>query len=156
MIKNVVLTALVNDGKILLLERNKPPFDKHWGFPGGKLEFLETVEKAALREFFEETNIKANFDSLRGIATEFIEEENGEKLHSQLFICQLSADEHDFKISREGKLRWFDLKNLDKEKIIPSDYLMIKEFILKDNPIKMRKIRIAQKGDSYEIKHFGD
>ena len=38
------------DGKVLLATRTKPPADRLWSLPGGKVEAGETLEAAALRE----------------------------------------------------------------------------------------------------------
>ncbi len=47
------------DGQVLLIKRGKPPGKGLWSFPGGKIEVGETAEAAAVRELFEETNVRA-------------------------------------------------------------------------------------------------
>ena len=44
---------------VLLIKRGKPPKAGEWSIPGGRIEAGETEQEAALRELFEETNIKA-------------------------------------------------------------------------------------------------
>lgn len=44
------------EGKIVLIERKNPPFG--WALPGGFVDYGESYEQAALREAFEETNLK--------------------------------------------------------------------------------------------------
>jgi 8-oxo-dGTP diphosphatase len=51
--------AVFRDGKVLLATRTKPPADKLWSLPGGKVEAGETLEEAALRELDEEVGVKA-------------------------------------------------------------------------------------------------
>lgn len=55
---------IINKDKILLIERKDK---KHWEIPGGKLKLIdagktkkETLRNAAIREVFEEVNIKPN------------------------------------------------------------------------------------------------
>jgi len=155
-IQNVAICALINDGKILLIKRKKPPYHKHFGLIGGKLEFGEHVEEAAVREFYEETGIKAEFKELRGIASEVVhdKESDTKKMHFLLFVCAISADTTDVVESEEGELKWFDIDNLKKEELIASDYLMIKEFILKDNHVKIHKVKMIEDGDEYYVEEF--
>jgi 8-oxo-dGTP diphosphatase len=46
-------------GKVLLIKRGKPPGKGLWSLPGGKIEFGESAEAAAVRELFEETQVTA-------------------------------------------------------------------------------------------------
>lgn len=153
-ITNVVLCALINDGNILLIKRNKDPYKDHWGLVGGKMEFGEHVEDTAEREFLEETSIKANFDCLAGIASEVIHEKDEKLGHFLIFVTKLKSPHVEFKESDEGKLQWFELDKLDKNIMIPSDYLMIKEYILKNNPLKIHKVKMVKDGDTYDVEEF--
>lgn len=54
-----VLAITVQDGQALLVQRKNPPDAGLWGFPGGRVEFGETLQDAATRELLEETGIAA-------------------------------------------------------------------------------------------------
>ena len=55
---DIILFAKENDEvSVLLIQRNNPPFENMWAFPGGFVDIDETLENAALREFEEETGI---------------------------------------------------------------------------------------------------
>ncbi len=45
-------------GEVLLVERSGDPSGGLWSFPGGHLEWGETLEDAARREVFEETGLR--------------------------------------------------------------------------------------------------
>jgi 8-oxo-dGTP diphosphatase len=54
-----VIAVLVHKGQALLVRRANPPDAGLWGFPGGKIDYGETVKAAALRELLEETGVRA-------------------------------------------------------------------------------------------------
>ncbi|MES0826202.1 NUDIX hydrolase [Ruegeria sp. SCP11] len=66
------LAVVVYDARVLLVQRSKQPDAGLWGFPGGHVEWGETVMQAAQRELHEETSVLAeplryldNLDLLR-------------------------------------------------------------------------------------------
>jgi len=153
-ILNVVLCSLVKNGKILLIQRADGTYKNYWSLVGGKIEFGESVEEAAERELFEETGIKAKFEKLAGLASEVICKKGQKTKHFILFVTKLKAEKFDITESEEGKLEWFELDKLDKSIIIPSDYLMIQEYIKKDYPLKIHKIKVTQNGEKYDLEEF--
>jgi mutator protein MutT len=52
------IAVVIRGGCVLLVRRRNQPDAGYWGFPGGKIEFGETIEAAAERELFEETAIR--------------------------------------------------------------------------------------------------
>ena len=67
--------AVVNDGKILLV----PHYDTdrgpvQWNIPGGKVNFEESIQQAAVREIFEETGLHAKVDRLLDVSEVFLPE----------------------------------------------------------------------------------
>ncbi|MFA7263098.1 MAG: NUDIX hydrolase [Caulobacter sp.] len=59
--------------EILLIKRGNPPRQGQWSLPGGRIEWGETSEVAALRELREETGVEAEplglIDVVDGIMT---------------------------------------------------------------------------------------
>jgi ADP-ribose pyrophosphatase YjhB (NUDIX family) len=49
--------AILRNGRILLVERRTAPEAGHWNLPGGKVDFLEPVEAAIVREIHEEVGL---------------------------------------------------------------------------------------------------
>jgi len=45
-------------GRLLLVQRGRAPEQGHWGLPGGKVDWMEPVEHAVVREVFEETGLR--------------------------------------------------------------------------------------------------
>lgn len=54
-----VLAALVRDGRLALVQRDKEAPPRRWGLPGGLIELGESPAQAAMRELAEETGIDA-------------------------------------------------------------------------------------------------
>ncbi len=54
-----VSVALVRAGRLLLVRRAQAPAQGHYAFPGGKVDYGETLRDAALREIREETGMTA-------------------------------------------------------------------------------------------------
>ncbi|MGK9166432.1 NUDIX domain-containing protein [Inquilinus limosus] len=52
------------EGRLLLVQRRREPEAGHWGLPGGKVDFGETVEAAVLREIEEELGVVLRLDGL--------------------------------------------------------------------------------------------
>ena len=54
------------DGKVLLIQRAKPPLGL-WSLPGGRVEFGETAVAAAERELLEESGVTADLTAFIGL-----------------------------------------------------------------------------------------
>ena len=57
-------TACFRGDDVLLIQRGTKPLVGQWSLPGGRIEFGERAEAAALRELKEETNITASIIGL--------------------------------------------------------------------------------------------
>jgi mutator protein MutT len=58
-----VTGILIHDGKLLIVRQHLSD-KRQWSLPGGRLEHGETMEKAVIREIYEETGITAEADRL--------------------------------------------------------------------------------------------
>jgi 8-oxo-dGTP diphosphatase len=125
----VVLTAIIKDGKILLLKRNKEPLKGYWGLVGGKLKEEESIEEACVRECKEETGIDVNFKGIKGILHERLYNKKDINYGSMILFTKTAPKTFKIKESGEGKVKWFSLKSLEKEKIILSDLWMIRNML---------------------------
>lgn len=61
-----VSAALIQDGRLLLIERARPPYDGLWSFPGGHVEPGERLIEALAREIAEETGLSAEVGDMLG------------------------------------------------------------------------------------------
>lgn len=83
---------LVRDGRILMIRRRNPPSYDMYAFPGGRAEPGETPAETALREFLEETGIRAH--SPREFAFYDLRSENpGRHFHLTVFLVDADVSE---------------------------------------------------------------
>jgi 8-oxo-dGTP diphosphatase len=59
--------CVFRDGRVLIVQRAKPPAQGIWSLPGGHVEPGETALAAAQRELGEETGIAAHLEHLVGL-----------------------------------------------------------------------------------------
>lgn len=122
----VVLGAILNKNQILMLKRKKRPYQGYWALPGGKLKLAETIPESAIRHAKEETGLDCEFSHIASIIHERVKETETYKHAFIIFLTVLKPKNTQIKESEEGKLEWFPLKSLQPERIIPSDYQMLK------------------------------
>ena len=80
-----VIALVVRDDRILLVRRANAPDAGRWGFPGGKIEFGETMLAAAERELGEETGIQG--EALRVLtAVEAVERDAADGLRQHFIL----------------------------------------------------------------------
>ena len=76
---------------ILLIRRGKPPKQGEWSIPGGRIEFGEPAEQAALRELKEETGVTAKLTGLIDIV-DGIFPNDGARPASHYLLCDYAAE----------------------------------------------------------------
>lgn len=155
---NIVIAYIPKRGKILLNRRIDEPYKGLWAFAGGHWEAGETLEECIEREIKEETSLEVKFVALRGIASEIIYEEKKPQNHLILWVCEVKVKSGEVKEQDEGEVRFFSEKEIEKmkEKIIPSDYMMLQNFIFKDRSrLPLHKCRMKKNGEKYEVEYFG-
>lgn len=69
----------LKDDQVLLIKRGTPPRLGQWSLPGGRIEWGEAVDAAALRELKEETGVDAELTGLLDVVDGvFTSRESGE------------------------------------------------------------------------------
>lgn len=105
------LIFIKRGNKLLMLNRIKSPWMGSWNGVGGKIESNETPLESAIREVYEETNIKINESQIKykGVVTwnESISKVGG--LH--LYLAEVNVDfkYETPKVVTEGILDWKDI-----------------------------------------------
>lgn len=72
-----VSSAVFRDGKVLLVQRSKPPLRGVWSLPGGHIEPGEAAMAAAHRELMEETGVRADLKGVADVADVILHHDDG-------------------------------------------------------------------------------
>jgi 8-oxo-dGTP diphosphatase len=81
-----VSAAIFRDGRLLLVQRTRPPSAGLWSFPGGHIEPGEAAIDAARREVLEETGIEARLAGIAGIKDVVHRNDSGGVLFHRVII----------------------------------------------------------------------
>ena len=133
-------TIIIKENKVLLV-KSQYRDNEFFLFPGGGLEFGETLEEGAMRETFEETGIKIKIKKLIHI-NEYIYKKDWTKRSITCFFLAEPIDEKEINIQTtdNGKIKeavWIEVEKLDKIDIRPKilieaikNYIEKKEFLI--------------------------
>lgn len=152
---SVAISALVKNGKILLIKRLRGDYVGMLGLPGGKIEKHEHMSAAATREILEESGIKSSFKRLLGLVSELLMEDNQVLQHFLLHVCELEPESTEILVDAEGALDWYALADLEalKGQIIPSDFLIL-EKLVKTQEKNYFECVLEKSGEEYLLKQF--
>ena len=141
----VILLAIVKDGKILLIQREKRPYKGLWSLVSGRMLLDENIEESAKRIFKKKLFTECVFKGINAVVHErFIEKESK---HSFVFFFVLV--EPTSKTIEHPGLKWFILKKISKSKIIASDYWLIKNKI--DSKAEVVEEVLSMKGSKIKF-----
>ena len=91
--------------QVLMLYRHKEPNLGLWIAPGGKIDPNESPRECALRELYEETELRAVNPELRAVVTEVSPDPDWQWLMF-IYRTEVEAGESNGD-DREGRLQWF-------------------------------------------------
>ena len=110
-----VIAVVVHEDCALLVRRANPPDAGLWGFPGGKIEFGETVAEAATRELLEETGIDGEAQGVMTTLDILVPSEAGAIRQHYILIAVRCRWISGRPVAGDDALeaRWFPLDTLD-------------------------------------------
>ena len=147
--KNLRLPRLTVDawirdrgGRVLLVQRARPPFEGSWGLPGGFCEWKETTERCCARETFEETGLRVKVGELRGVYSKASRDPRGHNV-TVLYACRPTSGR-----AKGGDdaadARWFEPRELPKLRYAFDHREIVMEQLDADR--KARKARKRRRG----------
>ncbi len=117
-----VIAVVIREDRTLLVRRANPPDAGLWGFPGGKIEFGETVRTAATRELLEETGVQAEAQDILTTLDILVRDSSGAVQQHFILIavrCRWISGEP---VAGDDALEagWFEIAELAENKIAMS------------------------------------
>lgn len=106
--------------EILLMKRKKNPEAGYWSIPGGRVDFLEQIEKTIKREILEELGVESEIISLLGITDHIILEK---KTHwvSPCYLMRITKGvPRNVEPDKHAQIKWFPLDGLPENLTIPA------------------------------------
>ncbi len=115
---------VVREGRVLMGTRRNTHGDGSWSFPGGHLEFGETIEECAGRETLEETGMKIRQIRRAAFTSDLFEAEG--KHYVTLFVTAewLSGEPENLEPHRCHGWEWFHWDQLPKPLFPPAQSLL--------------------------------
>lgn len=98
--------------KVMLIQRNLPPFQNCWALPGGFVRLNESLEMAALRELQEETGLEQIFlEQLYTFGT--VDRDPRERVVTVAYYALVNLDEYEVKAASDASdAAWFPISGL--------------------------------------------
>ena len=108
------IAVVFRNGQVLLVRRANPPDAGRWSFPGGKVDLGETLERAAIRELAEETEIQATAQQVFTAVDVFDHDESGVLRHHYVLVAVLCSWVSGTPIAGDDALeaRWYPVEKL--------------------------------------------
>jgi 8-oxo-dGTP diphosphatase len=100
------------DLKILLIQRNLPPFEGKWALPGGFVQMDETLVEAARRELREETGVQNLYlEQLYTFGA--VDRDPRERIVSVAYYALVNLNDHELMAATDARdAAWFSVDDL--------------------------------------------
>lgn len=128
-----LLSIIIQDGKILLLQRQNTPWMNGFRWvPGGRLDVWETMTIWAIRELKEEAWIEVKEEDILLKALVQHKDERGERLYFVIHTEKFSGEPTNMEPEKCAWLERFDIQNLP-ENVTPQVEICLEAVLKKIN-----------------------
>ncbi|OBZ14725.1 DNA mismatch repair protein MutT [Bacillus sp. FJAT-27264] len=118
--------AVIRDenNRILLVLRKKPPEAGHWSLPGGKVDYMETIEHAVIREIREELGLEIEIERLLCVTNHILPAEDVHYVAPTFLANIVSGDVQNQEPHALEKVQWFSMQDLPNKITMTTDYAL--------------------------------
>ena len=126
----VTIDAIIMENqKLLLIQRGKPPFVDSWALPGGHIDLGELVEDAVIREIKEETNLNIKIEKLFNVYSRPNRDPRGHYI-TIVYVCSMKdKDQQVLGGDDAKKAKFFDLQEISKLNLAFDHNKIIEDFL---------------------------
>ncbi|WP_234268803.1 NUDIX hydrolase [Billgrantia ethanolica] len=112
-----VAAAAIEQGRVLVVRRSKPPNANKFALPGGRVEPGETLFEAAVRELREETGIEAEAERVVTAIEEIHQDPRGRLLHHYVIVVVSCRTLGGNAVAGDdaSEIRWLDRTQIGEE-----------------------------------------
>lgn len=107
--------VLDENNRILLQLRNNPPEVDHWSIPGGRVEFMEKLQDAIVREIKEELGIDTVVEDMLCVTDHIVPADNAHWVSPAFLVRVVKGQAQNLEPHATKKLEWFPLNNLPEK-----------------------------------------
>jgi 8-oxo-dGTP diphosphatase len=106
-------------GRLLLVRRERAPYEGYWDIPGGFVEAGEPPMKGAMREAREETGLRVKVDHLVGAYADTYREKTGSGYTFNVYYAAHPTGGREKPGDDTVELRWFPITALPRRLAFP-------------------------------------
>jgi mutator protein MutT len=112
-----VAAAAIEQGRVLVVRRTKPPNANRLALPGGRVEPGETLFEAAVRELREESGIEAEAERVVTAVEEIQHDAQGRLLHHYVIVVVSCRTLGGIAVAGDdaSEIRWLDRRQIGEE-----------------------------------------
>jgi len=134
--KHIVVpySLVIREGKVLMILRNdphRPEYHKKWEFPGGSMEFGESMEENVVRETLEETGFETEVISKLSYIS--VEHQSYPTFAYQIylvpFVCKITGGEAQLNDMETLDIHWFDIDDVLNHDLVGENARMYEKLL---------------------------
>ncbi|MGN7401907.1 NUDIX hydrolase [Cytobacillus praedii] len=115
---------LDENNRILLVLRKKAPEAGCWSLPGGKVDYMETIEDAVRREIKEELGIDIEISRLLCVTNHIIQAEDIHYVAPTFIVSITNGQVKNKEPHALEKVRWFSIDEMPENLTITTDHAL--------------------------------
>lgn len=110
--------------RILLVLRKKAPEAGCWSLPGGKVDYMETIEEAIKREIKEEIGVEIKISRLLCVTNHIIQAEDVHYVAPTFIAHIIKGQVQNKEPHALEKVQWFPINELPDSITLTTDYAL--------------------------------
>ena len=121
--------VVIDKGRVLLVQRNKPPSKGEWAIPGGRVELGESLPEAVEREILEETGVEITAGEVCHVFDDIRRDEQGRVRFHYVIVDYFGIYKKGEPKPASDALRaaWFQARELDDMEVNVNTRLLLKK-----------------------------